>query len=201
MMQRPKKLAVAVTSLICIGIAVAWAAPLSLAQEDLKRMGKRSVFMVVDANGKKVGQVVGFGGARAPDRIPAVAFKIINGSDEYQIILNVFKDALVGDEWLCFTNDNCTGTPYVIDRLYGSAPMPMLQVAVDCDNYLYLQSSDNQQMLTVESALGYDYLTKQCMCLDFPPSDWWVVPVEQTAIDLDNEFTPPFSIGKRRIKE
>jgi hypothetical protein len=184
-----RKVALAISNLICLAVTAVLTVSGSFAQEKLKTFLNRDVFVVKDVNGKTVGPVQEFSGEWG--KTPTVAFTVVDGSDKYDIVPCVNKGHFFGDNML-FKSGDCTGTPYGSVEQYAVMPI----AAVGPGNSLFLQSSVTTQTITVNSFLWYDEFSGNFVCTPQEPWDRSVVPLAQTAIDLDNEFTPPFKVVK-----
>lgn len=147
--------------------------------------------VVVDADGKKLGEVVGI--ARGNDRGttpgldgPVVAFSV-NG---HVFTVVVFEDHFFGNgRWdsVSFDSPDCTGTPFI--RETGSA-LPSVVVNTP-GNTVYIEDPDaTVQTVTVRSSLREMHHGGGCITGDREDDLIRAIPL----IDLDTVFTPPFTV-------
>jgi hypothetical protein len=137
--------------------------------------------IVVDANEKKVGNVISIDNSRA-----VVAFKL----DKLLFVLYAVGGSvprLEGDA-LWFESSDCTGTPYLVD----SSPLPSVFVATD--GTLYVPDLNSSLEIFPKSFLSVSYIPNNCVDQTGYPIPISVRKAIPTAVNLSQMFTPPFKV-------
>ena len=145
---------------------------------------------VIDAKGKRVGNVLGFTPTRIIEGIgsgPVVALKV-NG---VLLVLAVEPDRFIGQKELLFQSSDCSGTPYL--DVYDPVVRLMPTTAV-VGGIVYAQNGNPQTVFITSCMSGLDPspTSRTCRPVSFP-STMSVVPAVPV-FDVSAHFTPPFSI-------
>ncbi len=133
--------------------------------------------MVVDGNGKRVGLVLGVGST------VIVGFKV----DRIPIVLAVYRTFFQGHA-VYWESTDCSGTPLLPSG--GVGLFPPAGVSFPGNTVFVPVPNGEERTATVRSRAD----TRECSSIDFPfPFQIKVVPA-RALLNLDNHFTPPFSL-------
>jgi hypothetical protein len=129
-----------------------------------------------------MGNVVGY---PAPDAYtpPAVTLKI----GGWVVSVNTFPDRLSSPARLYFEKAGCSGTPYVADTV--SAGLRYSVPIVGPRMTVYLPTGMAAGVVTVTS-----YMSTEEPCVDQKPPFHTVAQQAAPAVDLADEFSPPFKL-------
>jgi hypothetical protein len=151
---------------------------------------------IVDANGKIVGTVLGFGGdnsGNSPTNLHFNVFALKYGQD--LVTLGAYSKGFVGtDDGLFFTSFDCSGPPLVNANGQTDFILPDTALRTFVVNgKVFVSSGSNVQLVTVNSALrgllqpGNSYCDRSTFVnLEVLPS--------RVVVDLNRYFTPPLRV-------
>jgi hypothetical protein len=150
---------------------------------------------VFDAEGQKVGDVLGFvgwegTGAPAQTPIPVVALRV----DGDLVILQIGRDGALDPPpggvqgiALYFESPDCTGTPFLASGLLlpEGSPLPATYLA---GQQVFVQDGPPQTLVVASS-----FDPSSGSCNPFEPTEVSTLRL-RFLIDLTTEFTPPFTV-------
>jgi len=150
--------------------------------------GPATQYFLVDANGKRIGAVLGV--LAQTQELVTVEYVLANGDTVH---LNATTRGFQGPFFLVsFPNPGCTGQPYWTDGTTFATRRGAVLVDFFGHTLLYLPPPGaTPQLVTIKSILSGP------ACIDAagvpPPTPQLVVPMF-LAVDLTQEFTPPFRL-------
>jgi len=154
---------------------------------------------VYDADGKKVGVVVGAEYYGSDQFVPLVPFKV----EEVPFMLMVYRDGFVGYKFVGWESTDCSGTAFLLlgnpGHGSGRSPMPLVGVGVPGDT-VYVEDGQ-PRYISVRSfstvpTVGPDDpppLPTHCTQAAVVPYTRMGVPA-RPLIDMNAEFRPPFTV-------
>lgn len=164
---------------------VCFAAVAGIAQGPIQSV---DTLTVVDANGKKVGNVLA---------LDNHGWKVALRAKKTLLVLNVLPQGLVGtDDYLFFNTYDCSGTPlfyaaFPQQDLYGGLPQDATRSAV-LGTKVYVFSGD-QQLTTPNSTLSLSGAGPSfCTSGGFQITDYY--RPASVLVDLGPQFSAPFKV-------
>ncbi|MFQ5856022.1 MAG: hypothetical protein ACE5LU_10300 [Anaerolineae bacterium] len=142
--------------------------------------------VIVDANGKKVGKVIGI-----DHHVPQIALEINGHLFTLGVRENRFAGQTSWNSGVLFESEDCTGTPYIRDD---RSALPSVVVNVP-GNTVYIEDpAASVQTIAVRSR--YEWMSPWEDPPTCSPVTWDNEEAVQAIplINLDTVFTPPFSI-------
>ena len=140
---------------------------------------------VFDANGNEVGKVLTIEGLE----FPLVAFRL----DGHLVVLAVLRDSLEGGDFLFFESTGCSGTPFLLIRNPDAIERLARAATVPPGTTVWVRDPDGAiQTVTVRSQLVPSRFTPSCQ--NIGPNTTQAVPALGPLVNLDEVFTPPFSV-------
>ncbi|MGH8063666.1 MAG: hypothetical protein ACRERE_00210 [Candidatus Entotheonellia bacterium] len=183
--------AIVTSSLLIVVSTLSSSIPAVHAQE----LKPHPLMMVVDANGRRVGLLIGIDRATR-DGVPSdvwVAFKV----DEHVFALRLHKDRFLGtvngfpegEPGVGFESTDCSGTAFVATEASDeSTLLPVTQVAGPGSTVYLQQSGAPSQLIAMQSLLNVDDVCRSGFLRN--SRAYPALPL----VDLAPLFTPPFHV-------
>ena len=145
---------------------------------------------VYDANGTKVGDVVGLIDENRPDEGVTAAHVALR-TGQLTFVLRVYRKKFESTAYVSFVfgTSDCTGPAFLLDEDdWGPGVSPLSPAVVDITNVVFV--GDRTQRFQTSSMASFRSFDGG-VCRPFSPELWFVVPTVQVNL---NVFAPLFSV-------